>query len=134
MGIRGKCFDFLSNLYLNSKARARFLDILSKEFPIKRDVRQGCLLSPILFFNLFINDVLNGCEKYGVIFGVNKGATMVVKSINYENIVKLLIENRVDLNKANTDGDTSLIIVCENGNENIVKRLIEKKKAVLILN
>ncbi|OUM57209.1 hypothetical protein PIROE2DRAFT_17875 [Piromyces sp. E2] len=92
MGIRGKCFDFLSNLYLTSKARARYLDILSEEFPIKCGVRQGCPLSPILF-NLFINDVLNGCEKYGVIFrwaalndmsfGVNKCATMVVKPINY---------------------------------------------------
>ena len=30
LGIRGKRFDFLSNLYLTSKARARFLDMLSK--------------------------------------------------------------------------------------------------------
>jgi len=39
--------------------------MLSNEFPIKRDVRQGCPLSPILF-NLFINDILNNCEKYDV--------------------------------------------------------------------
>jgi len=31
LGIRGKCFDFLSNLYLSSKARAKFLDMLSDE-------------------------------------------------------------------------------------------------------
>jgi len=71
LGIRGKCFDFLSNLYLSSKARAKFLDMLSDEFPIKRGVRQGCPLSPILF-NLFINDVLNNCDKYGVNIGNSK--------------------------------------------------------------
>ncbi len=71
LGIRGKCFDFLSNLYLTSKARARLLDMLSEEFPIKRGVRQGCPLSPILF-NLFINDVLDGCDKYGVKIGDKK--------------------------------------------------------------
>jgi len=42
LGIRGKCFDFLSNLYLSSKASAKFLDMLSDEFTIKRGVRQGC--------------------------------------------------------------------------------------------
>ena len=57
-GVRGKYFDSLCNLYTSSKARARFVSMLSNEFPIKRGVRQGCPLSPILF-NLFINDILN---------------------------------------------------------------------------
>ena len=41
---------------------ARVASMLSNEFPIKRGVCQGCPLSPILF-NLFINDILNDCEK-----------------------------------------------------------------------
>eukprot|EP00833_Pecoramyces_ruminatium_P010910 jgi/Orpsp1_1/1184942/evm.model.c7180000091668.1 len=65
LGIRGKCHRFLSNLYLSSKARACFKSDLSNEFEIHRGVRQGCPLSPILF-NLFINDVLDGCDKFGV--------------------------------------------------------------------
>ena len=68
MGIRGKCFDFLFNLYSTSKARARVLDMLSDEFSINRGEIQGCPLSPFLF-NLFINDILNKCEKYGVSIG-----------------------------------------------------------------
>ena len=35
----------LSNLYLTSKARVSYLDILSNEFSIRRGVRQGCPLS-----------------------------------------------------------------------------------------
>ncbi|OUM66909.1 hypothetical protein PIROE2DRAFT_29779, partial [Piromyces sp. E2] len=46
-----------------------------------------------------------------------------------ENIVKLLIENGVDLSKVNKDGDTPLIWACrmkrENRNDDIAKFLIE---------
>jgi hypothetical protein len=38
---------------------------LSEEFSINCGVRQGCLQSPIIF-NLFIHDVLDNCDKYGV--------------------------------------------------------------------
>jgi len=42
--------------------------MLSNEFPIKSGVRQGYLLSPILF----INNILNNSEKYGVNIGRKK--------------------------------------------------------------
>ena len=54
-GICEKCFDFISKLYLTSKARAPYFDMLSNEFRINHDVWQIFPL-PIILFNLFIND------------------------------------------------------------------------------
>jgi len=39
---------FISKLYLTSKARDHYLDMLPNEFPIHRGIRQDCPLSPIL--------------------------------------------------------------------------------------
>ena len=68
LGIRGKCFNFIENLNLSSKACVRVDGQLSESFNIKKGVRQGCPLSPNLF-NLFINDIFNNCNKYGISFG-----------------------------------------------------------------
>jgi len=52
-GVRGKCFDFLCNLYTSSKAHARFASMLSNEFPIKK--RCSSRLSIISNLIQFIN-------------------------------------------------------------------------------
>jgi len=65
LGIRGKSLQFIRNLYLSSKACVKLNSQLSNSFNVKKGVRQGCPLSPILF-NLFINDVFKDCEQHGV--------------------------------------------------------------------
>jgi len=70
LGIRGKCFQFIKNLYLTSKANVKVDGQCSDSFNIMKGVRQGCPLSPILF-NLFINDIFNGCEDLGVPLGTS---------------------------------------------------------------
>jgi len=62
--------SFLSSI-LTSKARTRYLDMLSDKFPIHRGVRQGCQL-PSTLFNLFINDILNNSDIYSVSIGNKK--------------------------------------------------------------
>jgi len=65
LGIRGKSFKFIENLCLTSKANVKLNGQYSESFRIMKGVRQGCPLSPILF-NLFINDIFNDCQDYGV--------------------------------------------------------------------
>lgn len=48
----------ISNLYYGQKAAVRIEDTTSEEIDIQRGVRQGCILSPILF-NLYSEDIVN---------------------------------------------------------------------------
>jgi len=66
LGIRGKCQLFLRNLYLSSKVRAFFLMVISqKNFRLIVVLDKDALY--LLFYSiLFINDILDNCDKYGV--------------------------------------------------------------------
>ena len=67
LGIRGKCFQFIKNIYLISKASVKIDDQYLESFNIMKGVRQDCPLSPILF-NLFINDIFNDFSELGISF------------------------------------------------------------------
>jgi len=71
LGIRGKCYQFIKNLYLTSKASVKIDDQYSESFNIMKGVRQGCPLSPILF-NLFINDIFNDFSELGIPLGESR--------------------------------------------------------------
>jgi hypothetical protein len=66
-GITGHLLSFLITLYRDSivpKSIGEAPGILSDPIPIERGLRQGCLVSPILF-NIFINDIFDGIEELG---------------------------------------------------------------------
>ena len=70
-GVQGKCLDFLRALYANAGVRVRTGFGLSEVIKVSRGLRQGCNLSPLLF-DIYINDILNGCESLGVrLIGLN---------------------------------------------------------------
>ena len=48
-GIDDKDFRLITNLYLHQRATVRVDNETSQEFTVSRGVRQGCILSPILF-------------------------------------------------------------------------------------
>ena len=53
LGIKGKFLSVLQNLYENDKACIQVDGKISEEFHVSQGVRQGCVLSPLLF-NIFM--------------------------------------------------------------------------------
>ena len=54
--INGKFFNTIRNVYLNDEACVKANGVRSTSFDINIGVRQGCVLSPLLF-NIFICDL-----------------------------------------------------------------------------
>lgn len=55
-GIKGKFYKTLQNMYLNDKGCIKIGGELTEDFEINQGVKQGCILSPLLF-NIFLSDL-----------------------------------------------------------------------------
>jgi len=61
-GISGKIVRIVSSLYENTRAKVRVNGVLSECLSLKTGVKQGCVLSPLLF-NIFIDWVVRRVLK-----------------------------------------------------------------------
>lgn len=65
IGVRGRMQRFIGQTYARSTFSVLFPSCISEEVHLKRGLRQGCPMSPILF-NVFINDIFEECRDKGV--------------------------------------------------------------------
>ena len=56
-GVTGRTYSFIETLYSRSVMQIRVGESLSEPVELKRGLRQGCPMSPILF-SIYINDIL----------------------------------------------------------------------------
>ena len=56
INVRGNFYKVIKNLYSNSTCSIRIGNNQTQPFQYTRGVRQGCILSPLLF-NLYVNDL-----------------------------------------------------------------------------
>ena len=61
-GISGKIVRIMNSLYENTRAQVRVNGVLSEHLSLKTGVKQGCVLSPLLF-NIFIDWVVRRVMK-----------------------------------------------------------------------
>ena len=62
--ITGKIFDIIKTIYTNDQASVKFGNKFSPKFRTNQGVRQGCVLSPLLF-NIFLCDIQETFDKCG---------------------------------------------------------------------
>ena len=56
LGIKGNFFNTIKHIYANDKACVKIDERITNTFTINQGVRQGCILSPLLF-NIFMSDL-----------------------------------------------------------------------------
>lgn len=94
VGIKGKVFNIIRGIYTNDKAYMKIDGKITKSFPINQGVRQGCVLSPLLF-NIFMAELAKDLMalKNGLMMDNYK-----INSIFWADDIVLLCENGDELN------------------------------------
>ena len=109
--ITGKFYDSIKNMYTHDLACIRIGDQITETFAINQWVKQGCILSPLLF-NIFISDLSKSLDE---------GESAPLKIDDYKTLNSLIWAD-----------DLLLFSETENGLKNILKNLENYTKVNLI--
>ncbi|XP_052808975.1 uncharacterized protein LOC128237452 [Mya arenaria] len=89
LGIGGKMFTALKSIYNTVSSCVRVNSLKTEWFDVDCGLRQGCILSPLLF-NLFINDLSIYLKSFGVGVPVNDDRVCIIM---YADDIVLLAES-----------------------------------------
>ena len=95
VGITGKIFNIIRNVYSSDQAYLKIDGKITKPFPISQGVRQGCVLSPLLF-NIFMAGLAKSISS------IDSGLKLDRKKINslfWADDIVLLTESHSDLER-----------------------------------
>ena len=91
--ITGKFFNIIKSIYSNDKACIKIDNKITESFEINQGVRQGCVLSPLLF-NIFLSDLP---KQLDIVSGKVTLDRKEINSLVWADDVVLLTKNEKDL-------------------------------------
>ena len=95
-GITGKFYNSIKNMYTQDFACVNTGENLTEKFRINQGVKQGCILSPLLF-NIFVSDLTNALAA-GESDPVKIDNTVTLNSLIWADDLLLLSESEQGLN------------------------------------
>ena len=88
--------EFSRAAYQECKCQVKVGDMVSESFDVVKGLRQGCVLSPVLFF-LYINSLVNRLREAGI--GV-EGRGQRIPALLYANDMVILADDEKMLRRA----------------------------------
>ena len=122
MGIKGNFFNVIKTMYSNDRVCIRLGDNLTESFNVNQGVKQGCVLSPLLF-NIFLSD-LPGIFSDEDLDAVHINQSESINCLIWADDVVLLSESDAGLQKLITK-------LSEYSEHNRLKINIDKTKAMV---
>ena len=98
-GVRGKLWRMLRALYSSVEATVRVNDAHSAPFQLANGLRQGCVLSPLLF-NVFIDDLVDDLRRADVGIALGPQRQVRIPALLFADDVTLVARDAVGLHRA----------------------------------
>ena len=112
--ITGKFYNTIKNMYTQDFACVNTGENMTEKFRINQGVKQGCILSPLLF-NIFVSDLTTALDN-GESDPVKLDSTVTLNSLIWADDLLLLSESERGLNNMlkNLDTYTKANLICVN--------------------